>query len=551
MTWPAFPLRFAAVGFSLALLNACTLGPDYQRPLMPEATEFRQAKGWKPANPSDLLRNEAWWKLYKDPVLNRLVERLNTANQNIAVAEAQYRQAQALVSAAWAQRLPTVTSSAQYTRSERGSGGGSSGGGSFNQSGSNYSSSNNGSTSNSGSSSSGGSSTITDRYNFGLNISWDADLWGKLRRNQESQQALSEAGIASWAAVRLAQQASLVQTYMQLRVLDAQQRLLDRTVEAYRRSLRLTQNQYEAGIVAKVDVTQAVTQLKNTEAQATDLHWQRAQYEHAIAVLAGVAPSELQLTEVSTVPQVPDVPLGVPSQLLERRPDVAAAERQVISANAEIGVAEAAWFPDLTLTANGGFSNTSMGHLFTVPNRYWSLGPQFNLTLLDFGARRAELARVQAAYDEQVATYRQTVLDSFREVEDYLSQVHILGQEMQVQALAVEAAQDSLQRMENQYKAGMIDYLSVVNLQTTALSTERSLLTLHSNRLTASVQLIAALGGGWNESLNPPPKMPPFKKEITSTNPPEPPSNAPKPGVVEETKEKVEKVLKKFLTWFQ
>jgi len=522
-----FPLRPLLILMAVASLSACNLGPDYQRPAVPESAEYRQAKGWKPANPADVFHKDAWWELYEDPLLNKLVVQLNQSNQTVAVAEAQYLQANALVKGAWAQRMPTVTSSGEYTRSVSstggttssgsGSGGGSTSGGGYDYDGDGdydqddeYFAQQNGlSGGNTGSSSGGSSSSRTndvrERYDFGLNISWSADLWGNLRRNQESQQALKEASAADLAAVRLTQQASLVQTYLQLRVLDAQQRLLDRTVEAYRRSLRLTKNQYEAGIVAKLDTTQAESQLKSTEAQAVDLKWQRAQYEHAIAVLIGIAPSDLRLSERNDIPKVPDIPLSVPSRLLERRPDVASAERNVISANAAIGMAETAWFPDLSLTANGGFSNDSMGHIFSVPYRYWSIGPKFSQTVLDFGARRSELRRAEASYDQQVANYRQTVLDSLREVEDYLSQVRVLEKEMEFQAQATDAAKESLRLMENQYRAGMIDYLSVVNLQTSALSSERSLLSQQSSRLTASVQLIAALGGGWNGEAYPDP----------------------------------------------
>lgn len=530
MTSAPFHWRPLVLALSLLSLSACTLGPDYQRPEPPMSAEYREAKGWKKANPADTFQKDAWWELYQDPLLNELVKRLNESNPTVAVAEAQYFQANALVKGAWADRMPNVTSTGTFTRSVS-SAGGSSGGsssssransGSGSTSGGGYDydgdgdydeddedyAQQNGLTTGSGSSSSSGSSSnpVRKRYDIGLSFSWNADIWGKLRRNQESQQALKEASAADLAAIRLTQQATLVQTYLQLRVLDAQQRLLDRTVEAYRRSLKLTKNQYEAGIVAKVDTTQAESQLKSTEAQAVDLKWQRAQYEHAIAVLMGVTPAELQITAYEHVPSVPDIPLSVPSRLLERRPDVAAAERNVMSANAAIGVAEAAWFPDLSISANGGFSRTdSSADLFTTPYRYWSIGPKLTQTVLDFGARRSDLQRAEATYDQQVATYRQTVLTSLREVEDYLSQVKVLKQEIEFQEQATQAAKESLRLMENQYRAGLIDYLSVVNLQTSALSSERSLLSQHSSRLTASVQLIAALGGGWNGQAYPDP----------------------------------------------
>ena len=466
---PSCTLRpLAVIGMALTLA-ACTLGPDYQRPQLPDAGAFKQAEGWKSAAPADALQRGDWWQLYGDAELDALVSRLNVSNQNLAVAEAQYRQARALVRSARAQLFPTLSGNAGVTRSRQ----------------------------TTGSSSSNVSAGVSESYEAGLSASWELDLWGRLRRGLEANRATMQASAADLAAVRLSLQAELVQTYLQLRVMDEQQRLLDQTVAAYARSLRLTENQYRAGIVPKSDVAQAQTQLKSTQAQAIDLKWQRAQLEHAIAVLIGVPPAELNIAEREHIPSLPDVPLALPSQLLERRPDVAAAEREVMAANAEIGIAEAAWYPDLTLSASGGYRNSSFNQLFEVPNRFWSLGPQLALTLLDFGGRRAELERAEAAYDQTVATYRQTVLDSFREVEDYLVQLRVLGEEAVVQREALDAAQESLRLIENQYRAGTVDYLSVVTVQTTALNNQRTNLTLLGDRLVTSVQLIAALGGGW------------------------------------------------------
>ncbi|KGK84968.1 RND transporter [Stutzerimonas degradans] len=466
---PSCTLRPLAVIVMTLALGACTLGPDYQRPPLPDAHAFKQAEGWKSAAPADALQRGDWWKLYGDAELDALVGRLNVSNQNLAVAEAQYRQARALVRSARSQLFPTLSGNAGVTRSRQ----------------------------TTGSSSSNVSAGVSESYEAGLSASWELDLWGRLRRGLEANRATMQASAADLAAVRLSLQAELVQTYLQLRVMDEQQRLLDQTVAAYARSLRLTENQYRAGIVPKSDVAQAQTQLKSTQAQAIDLKWQRAQLEHAIAVLIGVPPAELSIAVRDDIPSLPEVPLALPSQLLERRPDVAAAEREVMAANAEIGIAEAAWYPDLTLSASGGYRNSSFNQLFEVPNRFWSLGPQLALTLLDFGGRRAELERAEAAYDQTVATYRQTVLDSFREVEDYLVQLRVLGDESVVQREALEAAQESLRLIENQYRAGTVDYLSVVTVQTTALNNERTNLTLLGDRLLTSVQLIAALGGGW------------------------------------------------------
>ena len=470
---PLRPLALMVMAFSL---GACTLGPDYQRPDLPVATEFKQAEGWKTAAPADVLQRGDWWALYGDAELNALVGRLNVSNQNLAAAEAQYRQARALVRGARSQLFPIVGASGGVSRGGQGS------------------------SSNNASQNFGSGSGVSESYEIGLDASWELDIWGRLRRNLEANRANMQASAADLAAVRLSLQSELVQTYLQLRVMDEQQRLLDQTVEAFARSLRLTENQYEAGIVPKSDVSQALTQLKSTQAQAIDLRWQRAQMEHAIAVLVGVPPSELTIAERRDIPQLPEVPLALPSQLLERRPDIASAERQVIAANAQIGVAEAAWYPDLTLSASGGYRNSSFSDLISVPNRFWSLGPQLALTLLDFGARRAELEQVEASYDQTVANYRQTVLDSFREVEDNLVQLRVLAEEAVVQREALEAAQESLRLIENQYRAGIVDFLSVATVQTTALNNERTNLSLLGDRLTASVQLIAALGGGWDEA---------------------------------------------------
>ena len=465
------PLALLVMAFSL---GACTLGPDYQRPELPVPNEYKQAEGWKAATPADVLQRGNWWMLYGDAELNALVARLNVSNQNLAAAEAQYRQARALVRGARSQLFPTLGASAGATRTGQG--------GSTN------------STVQSGSSISG----VSESYSLGLDASWELDIWGRLRRNLEANRANMQASAADLAAVRLSLQSELVQTYLQLRVMDEQQRLFDQTVAAYARSLRLTDNQYQAGIVPKSDVSQARAQLKSTQAQAIDLRWQRAQMEHAIAVLIGVPPSELNIAERRDIPRLPEVPLALPSQLLERRPDIASAERQVMAANAQIGVAEAAWYPDLTLSASGGYRNSSFSNLISLPNRFWSLGPQLAVTLLDFGGRRADLEAAEASYDQTVATYRQTVLDSFREVEDNLVQLRVLAEEAVVQREALEAAQESLRLIENQYRAGTVDFLSVVTVQTTALNNERTNLTLLGDRLTASVQLIAALGGGWN-----------------------------------------------------
>ncbi|WP_397377695.1 efflux transporter outer membrane subunit [Pseudomonas sp.] len=454
------------------LLSGCMLGPDYQRPALEAPAQFKQIEGWTLAKPGDELARGQWWQLYNDAELNALVERLNVSNQNLAASEAQFRQARALVQGARAAFMPTVSGSAGATRGSQASG-----------------------------SSTASSSGVTRSYDLSLNAAWELDVWGKLRRSLESSRAGFEASAADLAAVKLSLQTELVQNYLQLRVLDDQQRLLDATVAAYARSLKLTENQYNAGIVPRSDVSQALTQLKSTQAQAIDLKWQRAQLEHAIAVLIGVPPSELSIAAREQLPTLPEIPLAVPSQLLERRPDVAAAERRVMAANAEIGVAEAAWYPDLNISASGGYRGSSFANWIDLPNRVWSLGPQLALTLFDGGARQAERERSEAAYDQTVAQYRQAVLDSFREVEDALVQLRVLEEEAGVQQEALAAARESLRLIENQYRAGSVDFNSVVNVQATALNNERNTLSLLGTRLTTSVQLIAALGGGWQSEV--------------------------------------------------
>lgn len=467
--------RLCGLALCSLMLGACAVGPDYQRPAVTTPAQFKEAQGWRQANPSDAMARGAWWELYGDRQLDELVQRLNTSNQTVAQYEAQYRQAQALVRSTRGALFPTLDLSAGKTRSSQGTG-------------------------SSGSSLSQSSSGIRDTYNTQLGVSWEADIWGKLRRGLEADRASAQASLADLAAMRLSLQSELVQNYLQLRVIDEQKRLLEATVDAYQRSLTLTQNQYRAGISGREAVFQAQTQLKSTQADLIDLIWQRAQLENAIAVLVGMVPAEFNLATTTQIPALPAIPVAVPSQLLERRPDIAAAERTMMAANAEIGVAKTAYYPDLTLSLSGGYSSSSFSNWVSLPNRFWSVGPQLAMTLFDGGQRAAEVDRSEAAYDQNVAQYRQTVLDGFREVENYMSQLKVYGDEAQVRDEALQAARESLRLTSNQYKAGLIGYLDVVNVQATALSNERSVLTLLQSRLVASVQLIAALGGGWQPS---------------------------------------------------
>lgn len=472
----AFLPRSAAALALCALLGACAVGPDYQRPALDVGEAYKEGQGevagWKPAQPRDDAERGAWWKVYDDPTLNGLLDRLNASNQTIAQAEANYRQALGLVRGARSGFYPTVGAGAAMTRAGGGSG----------QSGS--SSSSNG--------------YVSNQYSLTGSVSWEVDVWGRVRRSVESSEASAAASLADLGATRLSAQAALAQTYLQLRVLDEQKRLLDATVAAYEKSLQLTQNRYAVGVAGQADVAVARTQVESTRAQSIDLDWQRGQYEHAIAVLMGQAPSQFSLPPAVFALRLPQIPVGLPSELLERRPDVAAAERRAAAANAQIGVAQAAWFPSLILSADGGFRNGEFAELLTAPARFWSLGPALALTIFDGGAREAQVEQARASYDSQAAAYRQAALTGLREVEDYLIQLRVMEQEQIVQRRALESARESLRLIQNQYKAGLVDYLSVAVVDATALNSERNALSLLGNRLIASVNLIVALGGGWD-----------------------------------------------------
>jgi NodT family efflux transporter outer membrane factor (OMF) lipoprotein len=447
-------------------LSACAVGPDYRRPDVPVGLAYKEAQGWKPAQPADAALRVDWWREYQDPVLDRLMQALLAHNADLAQAEAQYRQAQALLKGARAGFFPTVGANLSASRS------GSSGGSDT-------------------SSTQGTHSALTGT------VSWEPDLWGKVRRSVESSRASAQASAADMGSTRLSLQSTLAQTYFNLRALDAEKRLYAQTLQAYERSLGITENRYRSGVAAQVDVESARAQLENARTDALALDWQRAQYEHALAVLTGQPPSAFALAATPGIGKLPEIPVGLPSQLLERRPDVAAAERRTAEANAQIGVAEAAWFPDLTLSAEGGLSSGRWALWLAAPTRVWSLGPALALTLFDGGARQANIEQARAAYDAQAAAYRSTVLGALQEVENYLVQLRVMAREQQTQDRALAAARASLHLTENQYAAGMVDYLSVAQVETTALSTERAALSLQAQRLVASVQLIAALGGGW------------------------------------------------------
>ena len=455
---------------SAVLVAGCTMGADYVRPAAPTSATFREAQGWKAAQPRDDVPRGNWWEAFGDSELNALVQQVEISNQTLQAAEARIRQARATTQAARAALFPTVSGNAAATRSGRGGNG-------------------------------TGAASVGSNYSVALDLNWEIDLWGRLRRTVEANDATTQASVADLAAARLSAQALLVQDYLLLRVQDAEIQLFRDTVAGYERSLQLTRNQYAAGIVARGDVAQAEAQLKATQAQALDATLQRAQFEHAIGVLTGKPPSELTIAPRALAFVFPDIPPAFPTELLERRPDIAASERRVASANARIGVAQAAYFPALSLSAAGGFQNSIIGHLLTWPSRFWSLGPALAQTIFDAGLRDAQKAGAIASYDETVANYRATVLNGFQEVEDSLAALRILEEEAAVQADAVKAARESAAIAVNQYKAGITSYLTVVVLQASALSSERSALGIVGRRLTANVALVKALGGGWNATV--------------------------------------------------
>jgi NodT family efflux transporter outer membrane factor (OMF) lipoprotein len=447
-------------------LVGCMVGPDYVRPTAPAPAAFKEGQGWKLAQPQDQAPRGGWWEVFGDAELDALERQVDVSNQTIQAAEARVREARAATQAARAGLFPAVSGNAAALRSSR-----------------------TGST---------GTSGATNSYNIAIDLSWEIDLWGRVRRGIEASDATAEATAADLAAARLSVQALLAQNYLLLRVQDAQIQLLRETVAGYEKSLQLTSNQYAAGIVARGDVTQAEAQLKSTQAQVFDARISRAQLEHAIAVLAGKPPAELAIVPRPLVAAFPSIPVSVPSELLERRPDIAAAERRAASANAEIGVAQAAFFPSLSLSGVGGLQSSALGNLLSLPGRYWALGAGLVETVFDAGLRSAQKAEAVAVYDETVANYRSTVLNAFQEVEDNLAALSLLEQEAIVQDGAVKAARESAAIATNQYKAGTATFIVVVVLQAAALSDERTALAILARRLTASVGLIKALGGGWN-----------------------------------------------------
>lgn len=470
MRWFLTALLLVSVG--------CVVGPNYKRPVAPGAPAWKESPppGWKEAQPADGAIRGKWWEIYGDPQLNSLEEQVNISNQNVLAAEAQFRQAKTLVRVARSSLFPAITTAPSITASQSSTG-----------------------SINSGFQGGG----TRGFYSLPFDLAWQADLWGSIRRNITANAATAQASAADLGNVRLAFQAELALDYFQMRGLEGSRQLFESTVKSYREFLELTRNRYNAGIASQGDVAQAEAQLETAGAQLVDLGVQRAQLEHAIAVLIGKPPPELSLTVTPLQAAPPPVPAGIPSTLLERRPDIAAAERRVASANEQIGIAIAAFYPALTLGGSAGLQSTSITTLFRWPSHFWSVGPALAQTLFDAGRRRALVAGAQAAYDFTVADYRQTVLSAFQQVEDNLSALRILAEEAGVEARAVRAAGQSLNISTIQYKGGVVSYLQVITAQTVALQTQRAAVDILTRRLSASVLLIQALGGGWDTSQLP------------------------------------------------
>ena len=466
-------------GLAALLLGGCMVGPDYTKPSVPMTPIYKEADGWKVAQPGDHLPRGQWWVILGDPELHALEEQVAAANQNLKIAEARLREARALVRFNRAALFPTISAGV-------------------------------------------GISSIRDSANrpfltpnvntgssgdllFSLDMSYEIDLWGRVRRTVAAARNEAQATAADLETARLSLQAELAMDYFELRAADAQKQLLDATVKAFEAALRLTTNRFQGGAAPKSDVAQAQTQLDTTLAQATDVTVQRAQLEHAIATLIGKPPAAFSLSPRPLDTPPPDIPVGLPSQLLERRPDIAAAERRVAEANEQIGIAKAAYYPTLMLNASVGFEGSSFGNALNASSLLWAVGASITQTIFDGGRRRATSDAARAAYDATVAGYRQTTLTAFQQVEDNLAALRILEQEAQQQRRAVESAQQSLQLFTNRYRGGVDNYLQVITAQTVTLSNQRNEIDILRRRMDASVLLVKALGGGWDVAELPKP----------------------------------------------
>lgn len=447
-------------------LSGCSVWQDYTRPSVAIPATYKESaeyEGWKTAEPGQPNITQDWWQLYGDTTLNNLIAEANQANNSIQIAEANYRQAQALAKGARAPLLPAVDGGGAITRSQNGR-----------------------------------ASARTDN-NIGISANWEIDLWGRIKRSIEAGEANANASAADLEAVRLLVQANVAQNYFQLRILDSQKKLLDNTAESFDRSLKLTINRYNVGLASRTEIAQAEAQLRTTRAQSIDISAARSQLEHAIAVFLGRPPADFVLPsspfDNMTSIKLPAIPASLPSSLLERRPDISASERRIAEANAQIGIARAALFPTLNLGASLAFENSSIANLLSLPNRIWSLGPALAGPIFDNQLRQSRTEAAIANYDANVANYKQTVLSGFQEVEDNLALLRILEAESKEQETAVQFAREAVEQTENRYRAGISEYQSVVIVQSTALNAERNALSIIGRRLNASVGLMTALGG--------------------------------------------------------
>jgi NodT family efflux transporter outer membrane factor (OMF) lipoprotein len=475
------------------LLAGCIVGPKYHTPTAtvqpPPAsykespTQFPVSGDWKVAQPQDAMLHGKWWEIYSDPELNALEEQLTVNNQNIKQSFENFMEARTLVAQARAQLFPTVGIAPSYQRSL----------GSANL---------HGSTGSTGATAGGAQTTV---YTIPVTASWEPDLWGKVRNTIHEAQYNAQLSAADLENEKLTEQASLAMFFFELRGQDALQKIFDETIEADKKSVELTRARYETGVDDQISLVQAQNALESAESAGTDLGIARAQFEHAIAVLIGTTPSSFAIPVKPLDAAPPVIPVGVPSQLLERRPDIAASERAMAAANAQIGIAVAAYYPNVTLTGTGGFQSSSIKNLLTLPSGFWSVGPSLSETIFDAGLRRAAVQQFLALYNGNVASYRQTVLTAFQQVEDFLAAVRILSKQIQQQIAAEQSAERYLELARARYYTGVDTYLNVLVAQTTLLSDQQTLASLRTQAMTASVQLIEALGGGWDRSQLPTP----------------------------------------------
>ena len=464
--------RLVSLGLAVLLLGGCMVGPDYKKPSVPMTAAFKETDGWKVAQPSDHLPKGDWWQIFGDPELHALAEEVSAANQNLKIAEARLREARAMVRFNRAALFPTISAGL--------------GASSIRESNNRPFLSPNVSLGNSGD------------FLLSLDLSYEIDLWGRVRRTVAAARQEAQATAADLETARLSLQAELVVDYIELRAADAQQQLLEETVKAYTVFLRLTTDRFRGGAAPKSDVAQAQTQLETTQVQLTDIAVQRAQFEHAIATLIGKPPAAFSLPRRPLDLRPPDIPVGLPSQLLERRPDIAAAERRVAEANEQIGIARAAFYPTVMLNASVGFEGSTFGTFLNASSLLWAVGASITQTIFDAGRRRATSDATIALYDATVAGYRQTTLTAFQQVEDNLAALRVLEQEALQQRRAVDSAQLSLQLFTNRYKGGADSYLQVTTAQTIVLTNQRNDIDILRRRMNASVLLVKALGGGWD-----------------------------------------------------